>query len=329
MSTTEVVPREQRGELLFNGAGPEEILTLAADVATRFTDVVKRQRLSQRISGREHVLVEGWQTLGSLVGVFAVKDSGVMELPWPKLVRLWAEPDRPGPEPKRAAAEYPAWEAAVEERERWEHHRALLRARDGGLAYGYVVAFRAVTKDGREVGWGEGMCTRNELHKELDDEHSIRSMAQTRGQSRTLSAPLRWLVKLAGYATTPAEEMPDAVPADARVAELERQLADERAHQLAAALPMLDDAGLRQVMTELQQRYPSIDAFGYMERLAKRFTGGVPEAAGIALRAWAWWVAQPAATGSVAAQEAADAATEGPAAEAADAPDAEAPGASS
>lgn len=315
-ASTDIVPVPRETAVLFNGAGPEEILVLAADIATRFTDVVKRQRLSQRISGRDHVLVEGWQTLGSLVGVFAVKDSGVIELPWPKLARLWAEPPAPGPEPRKAAPEYPEWEAAVEERERWEHHRALIRARDGGLAYGYVVAFRAVTKDGREVGWGEGMCTRNERSKELDDEHSIRSMAQTRGQSRTLSAPLRWLVKLAGYATTPAEEMPDGVPADQRVAELERQLAEERAHQLAAALPTLDDAALRQVMTELQQRYPSIDAFGYMERLAKRFTDGVPEPVGVALRAWAWWVGQPAATGNVAAQEAADTATRG----AADAP---------
>jgi hypothetical protein len=322
--STDVVPVEpmpRETALLFNGAGPEEVLDLAGAAATRFADVVKKQRLSQRISGRDHVLIEGWQTLGSLVGVFAVKDIGVTEIPWPKVAKLWEEPARPGPEPKRASADYPAWEHAVEERQRWEHHRDLLRARDGGLAYGYAASFRAITRDGDEIGWGEGMSTRNEPHKELDDEHSHRSMAQTRGQSRTLSAPLRWLVKLAGYATTPAEEMPDA--ADERVAELERQLAEERAHQLAAVLPVLDDAALRQVMTELQQRYPSIDAFGYMERLAKRFTDGIPEPVGVALRAWAWWVGQPAATGSFAAQEAADAAAEGPAADPAEAPGAD------
>jgi hypothetical protein len=184
----DLVPAERTA--LFNGASPADVIVAATDAANQLADVIKQRRLYQRIGRRDHVLVEGWQALGTLVGVFAVKDGGVRELPWPILAALGEEP-----EDSRTAAH-----------QAWEQHRALLAQRDLGRAYGFSAAYRAV-KDGRDVGWGEGRCERSEQTWLARDDYALASMAQTRGQGRTLKQPLGWLIHLAGYATAPAEEM--------------------------------------------------------------------------------------------------------------------------
>ena len=88
----------------------------------------------------------------------------------------------------------------------WEEQQTLIRARDRGLTFGFKASFRAV-KDGREVGWGEGRCTRSESNWATRDDYQLSSMAQTRAQSKALRQPLGFVVSLAGYATTPAEEV--------------------------------------------------------------------------------------------------------------------------
>jgi hypothetical protein len=62
--------------------------------------------------------------------------------------------------------------------------------------------------NGIEVGAGEGMCSRKESKWSNRDEFALRSMAQTRAQSRALRGVLAWVLVLAGYKATPAEEMP-------------------------------------------------------------------------------------------------------------------------
>ena len=44
--------------------------------------------------------------------------------------------------------------------------------------------------------------------KRWNDQHAMVSMAQTRATSKALGQVLRWVPELAGYAGTPAEEMP-------------------------------------------------------------------------------------------------------------------------
>ena len=48
------------------------IVSEAAIVAKELGAVIKQQKLTAKISGRDHVLVEGWTLLGSLVGVFPI-----------------------------------------------------------------------------------------------------------------------------------------------------------------------------------------------------------------------------------------------------------------
>jgi hypothetical protein len=62
--------------------------------------------------------------------------------------------------------------------------------------------------DGRTVGAAEAMCTRAESKWRARDDYAVRSMAQTRATSKAFRGPLGFIVTLAGYSATPAEEMP-------------------------------------------------------------------------------------------------------------------------
>lgn len=66
----------------------------------------------------------------------------------------------------------------------------------------------ARTRDGATVGAREAMCSRSEGRWKNADDYAVRSMAQTRATSAALSAPLRFIVVLAGFAGTPEAEMP-------------------------------------------------------------------------------------------------------------------------
>ena len=202
MTSTAIERRVGTGDVaIFEGSNADEILRVAADVATKFGDVVRRQRMFKRIGENDHIQIEAWQTIGALTGVVA-PEGEVEQIPWPNIEPLGAEPPQPGREPRnRDSDEWRVWKRADRVRSAWEIHEGLLRARSMGKAYGFICRFRA-TKNGQPVGWGEMSVDRNEANFVNKDDHELRAMAETRAQSRALGAPLKFVVKLAGYETT-------------------------------------------------------------------------------------------------------------------------------
>jgi hypothetical protein len=138
---------------LFRTDDPVQVLERATAIAEALKKVLVDKGMIKRIGQSEHVKVEGWQTLGAMVGVVPV-------ITWTRKI------DR-------------GWEARCEAR----------------------------TLDERVVGAGEAECLKDEDNWKDSDDFAIRSMAQTRATSKALSGPLRFVVTLAGYAATPAEEM--------------------------------------------------------------------------------------------------------------------------
>lgn len=61
---------------------------------------------------------------------------------------------------------------------------------------------------GEIVGAAEGMCMDSEKTWGKRDEYARRSMAETRARSKALRGPLEFVMELAGFQTTPEEEMP-------------------------------------------------------------------------------------------------------------------------
>ena len=151
---------------LFRTDDPAEMLRRASVMAEQLAAVVRKQKLTSNISGKEHVRVEGWTLLGSMLGVFPVCE--------------WTRETANG------------WEARVEAR----------------------------TLSGQVVGAAEAQCDRSESTWKNRDGYALRSMAQTRATSKALRQPLGFVMQLAGFDPTPAEEMPrssETVDKQARV----------------------------------------------------------------------------------------------------------------
>ncbi len=76
------------------------------------------------------------------------------------------------------------------------------------LDNGWEARVEARTKNGEIVGAAEAQCDRSERMWANRDEYALRSMAQTRATSKALRQPLGFVMTLAGFDATPAEEMP-------------------------------------------------------------------------------------------------------------------------
>jgi hypothetical protein len=97
---------------------------------------------------------------------------------------------------------FPVERSTVPEPEDW-------RSRGMDRPDGYVSVVEARTRDGEVVGRANARCMRSEKRWEYADEYAIASMAQTRATSKALRMPLGFIVALAGFAVTPAEEVVD------------------------------------------------------------------------------------------------------------------------
>jgi hypothetical protein len=67
-------------------------------------------------------------------------------------------------------------------------------------------------KDDKQVARGDALCSNKESKKASFDEYAILSMAQTRSIGKAYRNLLGWVMKLAGYEATPAEEIKSEQP---------------------------------------------------------------------------------------------------------------------
>ena len=159
---TALVPSEH----IYLGAialAPEQVVETATRVATALKKVVMDRRLFSSIQGKEYVRVEGWTTLGAMLGVL------------PREV-----------ETKRL--EDGSFEAKVD----------LVRSSDGMV-----------------IGGASALCGMDETKWASKPDYARRSMAVTRATGKAYRLGFSWIMELAGYASTPAEEM-DFIDAEAK-----------------------------------------------------------------------------------------------------------------
>lgn len=170
---------------------PASFIEFAAKQATALAAVIDKQKLFTIIQGRKHVNVEGWQTLGALNRLQAFTE----------LVEV----------------------------ERFMKPNDSQTRQIPGIRVRAVVSARRTT-DGVAVAQAEGFCSSEERTWSQRDEYAIRSMAQTRATSKVFRQALAWVMTLAGYDTTPAEEMPRNVEREGE------PLTDEQVAQFSAAI---------------------------------------------------------------------------------------------
>lgn len=145
---------------------PEDVIARGASIAKALAKVIKDRQLYKEIRGKAHVRVEGWTTLGAIVGI----------MPREREVKLLtAEQSLNGD---------PGYEAYVE----------LVRVSDGQV-----------------IGGASAVCTIGEKNWAGRDEYAVRSMAITRATGKAFRLSLSWIMQLAGFDPTPAEEMPEVI----------------------------------------------------------------------------------------------------------------------
>lgn len=137
---------------------PKEMVLFATEVANVLKDVIDKQKLYSEINRKKYVKVEGWCTLGTILGVLPVED--------------WVKEHPDG-----------SFEAMVK----------LVRQSDGMV-----------------VGAASALCGSDERTWGQRDRFARRSMAITRATGKAYRLGLSWIMSLAGYEGTPAEEMPAA-----------------------------------------------------------------------------------------------------------------------
>ena len=236
LEVIDVTPVEH--SLLFAADTPEAMMELAGATAAVIAQAITSQHLSMTIGNSEHVLNTGWQMAANTQRVVTDRGEGVSELDWPaQVVEALAEDD----------------------------NHPLRRAYRNGQAFGYRASFYA-KRDGQVVGWGEARCDRTESNWRRSENNAIASMAQTRAQSKALRQPLAWIIGLAGYNPTPAEEMA-AEPAPEAVGPT--QASDQLEAEAMAALRRLAPS--------------SYSVMAYFDALRKNFDGIVPEIAARAI----------------------------------------------
>jgi len=136
-------------------AGPTQIVARGTEVAKALADIVDQQKLYSVISGKKFVRVEGWSTLGAMLGVL----------------------------PR---------EVSVTEHE-------------GGDFEAVVELVR--TSDGMVIGRGSALVSADEQNWSNRPRFARRSMAITRATGKAYRLGFAWIMTLAGYEGTPAEEM--------------------------------------------------------------------------------------------------------------------------
>jgi hypothetical protein len=139
---------------------PVGLIRQASTIATELARIIDSRKLYSDIRGKKYVKVEGWTTLGAMLGVLPREDSVL-------------------------ALEDGGYEAAV----------SLIRVNDGMV-----------------IGHGSALCGMDESTWAGRPMYARRSMAITRATGKAFRLGFSWIMTLAGYEATPAEEMDGIEP---------------------------------------------------------------------------------------------------------------------
>lgn len=174
---------------------PEAVVARATAEAEVLAAVIEDRHLyavtgRDRKTGKEkrHVQVEGWQTLGAMRGVFALTE--------------WS----------RRTDDFQAFKATSE----WKTNDSGKRYKEQTVAQegigGWEARVHLVNANGVIVGAAEAECTWEEEAWQERPSNALRSMAQTRAIGKAYRGVFAFVMALAGYSVTPAEEMPPPIP---------------------------------------------------------------------------------------------------------------------
>lgn len=171
---------------------PDEIIAKATQIANSLKKLIDSQDLAKALGGkRKHVEVGGWQAAGTMLGALGGQPLHA-ETEWSRIACL------PNGEPLRRTYD------VTEYRGKGDNRVQRVFTVDG---YDWEAKVKIKTPDGTVVGTAEALCSRTESTWADRADPAVKSMAETRAESRAYRRAIGWIAHMAGYNPTPAEEM--------------------------------------------------------------------------------------------------------------------------
>ena len=204
-----LVKDEEQGEGLMEVVGIRAI-EKATVYAKQLNDIVEKRNLFTQIGDKKHVHVEGWTTLGSMLGIYSeVISLKRVDEDKPKMIEGYL-------------VEMEKWNKYTKKNETFEkfiktslYNRKTMKIikDEAGEEVREVEEIKymaeielVILRSGLRFGRAKSLCSNLEEGKLLKDEYSIASMAETRATGKAFRLAFSWIMTLAGYAPTPAED---------------------------------------------------------------------------------------------------------------------------
>lgn len=187
----EVSNQVQLGSLAL--ANNQSIINRATELSKELSKLIDDRKLFNNISGRKYVRVDGWATLGAMLGVLP-REVSVDE------------------------SETGDFEAVVE----------LIRASDGAV-----------------IGRGSAIVGADEKTWASRPRYARRSMAITRATGKAYRLGFSWIMTLAGYEPTPAEEMDGIIEGEIVQSPSTNHVHENKSMSLEDAMKVESDAGVK------------------------------------------------------------------------------------
>jgi hypothetical protein len=196
---------ESNQQLHLSLNNPQHILKFS----NTLKDFIKQAKLSVEIQNSDYVQVDGWKFAGINFGLIAIPSDPVPMHQPGEIVHLFYKEvtyfDKKG-NPKSYDKCYMA--ATLAESIELEKTRCKRYEIRPLYKYKCTVEVRSLATD-RVVNFGSAICSTEESIKAHFDEYAIVSMAQTRAIGKAFRNLLGFVMKAAGFETTPAEEVED------------------------------------------------------------------------------------------------------------------------
>lgn len=173
------------------------------EFATTLKQFIVEQKLFTNIKGKNYVEVEGWQFAGAATGTVPIVVS-VEQIPTDSFI----DAEKKKPE----------------------------------IKYRAEVELRRVIDD-QKIGYGVAICSNKESKKVTFDEYAVASMAQTRATGKAYRNTFAWLMKIAGYEATPAEEADEIKVKKDNLSDDQKAAIKNEAAEIAANLKKQETAG--------------------------------------------------------------------------------------
>lgn len=192
---------------------PAYQLTKPEDI-TNFSLVLKefitKSQLSTTIQGEKYCNVDGWKFAGLNFGLVPIVDEPAEKhQPGQTITVLYHEVERRYQNGRKRVVEpfFSSCNLELADKFREKYSEKIVREITTDY-YNYRCGCSVQnTITGVKVGSGFGLCSNLEMKKTSFDEFAVYSMAQTRAIGRSFKNVIGFIMKAAGFAETPSEEM--------------------------------------------------------------------------------------------------------------------------